>query len=942
MSVLALAACAPEGGARVDTEPPTATAVVRRNGAEPVSLDGADLLFNSAVVVEVRLSEPGSIYYTTTGEVPTPRAFGTGVAANVLNLSLARDTTLTWRIADSVGNTDDKVYSGKVRFDLTLPVVTFDPPAPPDGQLLLEPTTVSIACNEPCALSYTLDNSAPGPGNARTFTAQDVVEFRVDRPVTVSWVAEDPAGNRARGNSVRYDLDASPPASVVDPPGGQYLRPIEVHLALQTPEDGAVVRYTTDGSEPTTTSAAAEGPLTIDVTTDLRFRAFDAAGNGESVRIARYEIGALGARAAVDGADALRADAAGTFALAASLFADAGALSGRPDRLRAYGREVEAWAAARDAVEAWMLQSRAGMHGYWSRENTERAAGATGEPDTNENGSNVDDSLGARLQVLATAVGATLPLGIQPLVFPYRGADAAFLRAPNEARNADGIPTATSDFRTLLWQGASGEDRGLDLPSVGHALDALAARFVVGTSTTHVRGAGTYAARVAPAVALRCTGCHREGAIEPTLPDAASLEPLILRDTPDESPLLALLSGEAQHFGVAAPQAQVDAVREWIAGGATAEEATETFPGTTAGEGLGAYLAAEQLGWALDSVQRTFGYDPRRPTLGPLVAGSGAWMPAVIRLVESPAPQGFPRKVEGFGAVDTSFRLREQAGLLRNLVSVAQLRATRGDLFRSAPLATRAGFAPAPDLARNVVRAVVETVRTRTRDTNSGLWRAQYDATNGLGAGLSALSLADMATALELTAAAGLDNDDALRADADEALAQLEQTMLGSQGFVRESATVFGLSYPGSAVRLVDQLAWLRALVARAEGGSADARARALEVWDRLEQHFWDEGAGAYRTTLGDRVVVYDGQLAARVLDTLAAVSRMVEGEGTVDDRRRAFFDAVVQPMRVSETWLSGEVGTSADDDQDGVRKPGEVPVRDGVAPVFKRELRFE
>ena len=50
--------------------------------------------------------------------------------------------------------------------------------------------------------------------------------------------------------------------------------------------------------------------------------------------------------------------------------------------------------------------------------------------------------------------------------------------------------------------------------------------------------------------------------------------------------------------------------------------------------------------------------------------------------------------------MDTTFRLREQAGLLRNLVSVAQLRATRGDLFRSAPLATRAGFAPAPDLAR--------------------------------------------------------------------------------------------------------------------------------------------------------------------------------------------------------------------------------------------------
>jgi len=365
---------------------------------------------------------------------------------------------------------------------------------------------------------------------------------------------------------------------------------------------------------------------------------------------------------------------------------------------------------------------------------------------------------------------------------------------------------------------------------------------------------------------------------------------------------------------------------------------------------LEAYLSADQLSWALTWLDRGAGFKPGRGGLSGLTLDDEAWVPSLLRLVEVASVQGLPRRVEGFTAADPVFRLREQAALVRGLVSVAALGARRASLFAAAPLASREGFEAAPTLASRMTRHALEVTRTRTLDADRGYWRAQYDPDAGLELGLSAVSLADLALTLEQVAASdglGLSPDEraVLRADADRALTQLDATMRAPCGWLRASATLFGTSSPVDTLRLEDQLAWLAALAARGAQEEA-ARTQALEVWARLDAQFWDDGAGAFRTTLGERAIAYDAALAARTLTTLAAVSRLTEvgteARDKVDARRRRFFDVVVRALRQSETWLSGEVTDSADADGDGVFAAARVPVQSGVAPVFKREVVVE
>ncbi len=952
-TLASLSGCGPEGSERVDTVPPAVSAVVRRNGAEPVPLEGADLLFNSQVVVDITLSEPGVLYYSTDGSEPEPRALGTGLANNALKLSLTDDAVVRWRAFDAAGNTDGRTREGRLRFDFVAPVVMLSPQPPASGLRLDGPTDVTLTCSEPCALAYTLDNSAPGDGNPRTLRAQDTAIVRVERPIVLNYVAEDAAGNRGRGSGLRYDLDATAPTTAAEPRGGHYLAPVEVSLTQTAAEEGAAIHYTVDGSTPTAASPVVDGLIRVEATTELRFRAIDAAGNAEPEHIERYDFAPLGARPATDGRDVLHADAAGTFALAAALLDDAGLLSGAGDAVRAYGREVEAWAAGREAISAWMTQGRAGVHGLWSPENVAASTGPGAPPDANGNGANVDDVLGLRLRTLADAVGTALPLGVQPLVFPYRGAVALFLRAPDLGVDATGVPNTTRDYRSLLWQGASGEDRGVELLSVAQMLGGLSRQVTAGTAATHAMGEGAFLTTVVPPFATRCAGCHRLEGAAPDLSSAASVRAQFDVDFAPTNALFLALSSAGLHQGVVVPAGQVEAVRRWLdAGPAAAMEvvAEVTRPGVSPSDGFEAYVAADQLSWALTWLDRGAGFKAGRAGLGALTADDEAWVPSLLRLVEVASVQGLPRRVEAFAVADPVFRLREQTALLRGLVEVAELGTRRATLFNAPPLADRAGFEAAPTLAARMARHVLAATRTRTLDVDRGFWRAQYDPDAGLGPGLSAVSLADFALTLERVAASdglGLSEDEraVLRADAERALSQLEATMKAPNGWLRASATVFGTSFPVDALRLEDQLAWLAALAARGVHDDA-SRTQALELWARLDTQFWDDGAGAFRSTLGDRAIVYDAALAARTLSTLAAVARInpagsPAGEA-LDARRQRFFDVAVRALRQSETWLSGEVTEAADADGDGVFSAARVPVQSGVAPVFKREIVVE
>jgi N-acetylneuraminic acid mutarotase len=71
------------------------------------------------------------------------------------------------------------------------------------------------------------------------------------------------------------------------PPGGRYTKPQTITLTASN--DMATIRYTTDGSTPTSSSTIYNGPISVSATSTLKFFAIDNSGQ-ESVKSATYEV----------------------------------------------------------------------------------------------------------------------------------------------------------------------------------------------------------------------------------------------------------------------------------------------------------------------------------------------------------------------------------------------------------------------------------------------------------------------------------------------------------------------------------------------------------------------------------------------------------------------------------------------------------------------------
>lgn len=140
--------------------------------------------------------------------------------------------------------------------------------------------------------------AAPVPtGQRRLVTTLSAADDRFHESVVVDeWLSRETDGDAALRPTWASLLNGSlgPPAATVATPtitpgGGNYPSPVQVTLGTVT--EGATVRYTTDGSEPTDTSQPYSVPFTVGTATTVKARAFKSGLTPSAGATAMYTFG---------------------------------------------------------------------------------------------------------------------------------------------------------------------------------------------------------------------------------------------------------------------------------------------------------------------------------------------------------------------------------------------------------------------------------------------------------------------------------------------------------------------------------------------------------------------------------------------------------------------------------------------------------------------------
>ena len=138
-----------------------------------------------------------------------------------------------------------------------------------------------------CAnIYYTTNGSMPTTSSSVYFSP-----IAISANTTLRYFAKDTEGVNETIKTQVYTMDTIAPTTTASLAGGSYNSPRSVTLACTDSGSGCDrVFYTTDGTNPTTSSPIYSIPINISVTTTLKFFGRDLAGNSETIRNETYTI----------------------------------------------------------------------------------------------------------------------------------------------------------------------------------------------------------------------------------------------------------------------------------------------------------------------------------------------------------------------------------------------------------------------------------------------------------------------------------------------------------------------------------------------------------------------------------------------------------------------------------------------------------------------------
>lgn len=194
--------------------------------------------------------------------------------------------TFTWCYSGLFANFEQSDGCAKID-DIIFPLnAVATPTFTPPGGTYNSTQAVSMSCSTPGAtIKYTTNGSTPTSSspqyqNPVTISATTTLKARAFRS---GWYDSEIA-------SAVYNIDSTPTVATptFNPPGGSYSSPQSVTISCST--SGATIRYTTDGSNPTSSSPTYSNPISITSSTTIKAKAFKSGWNDSQVESASYNI----------------------------------------------------------------------------------------------------------------------------------------------------------------------------------------------------------------------------------------------------------------------------------------------------------------------------------------------------------------------------------------------------------------------------------------------------------------------------------------------------------------------------------------------------------------------------------------------------------------------------------------------------------------------------
>jgi hypothetical protein len=246
-----------------------------QDAAAPPTFSPGSGVYASPVTVTLSTSSPVSIRYTTDGSTPSA-TWGNPYFAP---FTVSSNTTVK-AIATGSGYFDSSVTTASYTFFVTAP--TFSP----SGGTYTSPTTVTLStASAGASIRYTTDGNNPTCSSGAAYTAP----FPVAATATVKAIACLSGWSDSSVSSATYSIVQTVSTPTISPGSGSYGAAQSVTLSTAT--SGASIRYTIDGSTPTSSNGTVySAPVNVASNLTLKAIAYKASWTDSSIASATYTL----------------------------------------------------------------------------------------------------------------------------------------------------------------------------------------------------------------------------------------------------------------------------------------------------------------------------------------------------------------------------------------------------------------------------------------------------------------------------------------------------------------------------------------------------------------------------------------------------------------------------------------------------------------------------